>query len=95
MSTEKRFPIEIFVLLFSIFSLLTCQVYLPPFVIGFYGIFDISSLILALFFCIKKWIRHDRKHMSLVLIAILLSFAACMYTINTYVRYAEILSLAH
>lgn len=54
MSTEKRFPVEIFIPLFSIFSLLTCQVYFPPFGIGFFGIFDISSLILALFFCIKN-----------------------------------------
>ena len=94
MSTKKRFPAEIFILLFSIFSLLTCQVYIPPSVIGFYGVFDISSLILALFFCVKKWIKHDGTHMGLVLVAVLFSFAAFMYTIDTYIEYGEILSLA-
>ena len=33
--------------------------------------------------------------MSLVLVAVLLSFAACMYTINACIRIGEILSLAH
>lgn len=95
MSSEKRFPIEIIVFLFSVFSFLTCQVHLPPFCIGFYGIFDIGSLILALFFCIKKIIKHDRTRMIMVLFAFLISFAALMSTIDTYIRYGEILSLAH
>ena len=88
----KKSYIEVISLILSIFSLLTCEVFMYPFSFGFYGIFDFISLILALFCCIKKVIQHDRTRMVMVLVALLLSFVALMRTIDTYIRYMEILS---